>query len=125
MWFRIASHLGGRTVEEWMQVMSQSEFLRWKDRYTHEPWGVAVDDKRYLNICALLTNILNIWITKGSKVKFKAEEYAVCTSYKMIKDLKSKLYSNLKRPWESDLSQEELARQGQALFNSLKAKTGN
>ena len=44
MWFRVASLLGGRTVEELKSEMTYSEFLEWVEFYSIEPWGFHIEN---------------------------------------------------------------------------------
>jgi hypothetical protein len=73
---RLALALGGMTVAEMMQRMSNKEFNRWMVFYELEPWGIHDRDERSLNLYNLM--IALFWSAfsggKGSPKKIKRSE---------------------------------------------------
>jgi hypothetical protein len=124
MWHRIAMALGGRTIAEWKAAMSQEEFLDWVNFYSREPFGVAVDDKRHLEVCHLLNAIaLGVGIKKPVK-DFK--DYVVSTTHKDIEETKRKLYTNPHEYFREGKDHKTLHEEGKMvqdiLFNKFSKK---
>lgn len=55
MWHTLALALGGRTVTEWQQTMSEAEFRRWVAYYVDSPYD---DRHRYYRPAALISQSL-------------------------------------------------------------------
>lgn len=57
LWFTIAERLGGRTVEEWQQVMTSAEFTLWRAYHKQFPFGYDIDNFRMGSICSAVVNM--------------------------------------------------------------------
>lgn len=62
---RLAMGLGGRTVEELMQVIRPGEYVRWMKFYAEEPWGAPWLDGLFAK---QTVHLLSIWTKARLKV---------------------------------------------------------
>src|SRR5688572_11302664 len=72
-WHRLASHLGGRTLEYWQEHMSSAEFTQWKAYHSIEPFGFEMENFRMGVVAASVVNVAPR--KKGAKALVPSDFY--------------------------------------------------
>ena len=103
--------------------MPWKEFSGWRDKYSRDPWGTKIDDRRHVQICTYLHQIMNNGLLKGPKLK--VDDLYVSKFSEHYKEVKNLLHDSDNVPWLDDNKDDtQRALEGQALLKFHKQKYG-